>query len=244
MPGHNKNMEVRVGTSGWMYDWNPNGLDWYLKYSGLNTVEINSTFYRFPYPNMAKSWYRKTVNLDFKWSVKVYRGITHFYRLSQKALEQFEKFVKVLGPLNELIEFYLFQLPPSFAFSEKQLEKLQAFFQKTKQENKIAVEFRHPSWFNEVIIEKLSSGNIVVVSVDAPDISFYVKTNETIYYRLHGRTYWYSHYYTKEELYEIKEKILKSSPKKVYVYFNNDHDMLSNARTFFNLMTEKTHPKY
>ena len=45
-------MEVFVGTSGWSYGWNKGGnLDWYLRNSHLNAVELNASFYRFPNRN-------------------------------------------------------------------------------------------------------------------------------------------------------------------------------------------------
>jgi uncharacterized protein YecE (DUF72 family) len=56
---------------------------------------------------------------------------------------------------------------------------------------------------------------------------------------MHGRTAWYSHYYTNEELEEIKEKILKTKAEKTYIFFNNDHSMLENAKRMFSLLKNK-----
>lgn len=47
---------------------------------------------------------------------------------------------------------------------------------------------------------------------------------------MHGRTTWYYRNYTDDELEEVIGLILKAEPKKVFVFFNNDHDMLENAR--------------
>ncbi|MCO5383003.1 MAG: hypothetical protein NHB15_13700 [Methanosarcina barkeri] len=42
-------MDTFVGTSGWYYEWNEmKNLDWFIQNSGLNTVELNASFYRFP----------------------------------------------------------------------------------------------------------------------------------------------------------------------------------------------------
>jgi uncharacterized protein YecE (DUF72 family) len=39
-------MELFVGTSGWFYSWNPDGsFDWFCRFSGLNAVELNMSFY-------------------------------------------------------------------------------------------------------------------------------------------------------------------------------------------------------
>ena len=40
-------------------------------------------------------------------------SITHVYRFNEKALERWVKFEELLEPLDDLIDFYLFQLPPS-----------------------------------------------------------------------------------------------------------------------------------
>ena len=108
---------------------------------------------------------------------------------------------------------------------------------KFKNREKIAVEFRHLTWFNEEAIKKIEKMGLVFVSVDSPQIqSFIVKTKNTVYLRFHGRTGWYNHNYSQKELKEIAEKIIKKKPKYVYVYFNNNHNMLSNAQTFQKIM--------
>ncbi|OQX57325.1 MAG: hypothetical protein B5M49_04000, partial [Thermotoga sp. 4484_232] len=69
---------IRVGTSGWSYEhWRklfyPESLpqrEWLQFYSSnFDTVEINSTFYRLPFDNMVRGWYRKTPE-GFLFSVK------------------------------------------------------------------------------------------------------------------------------------------------------------------------------
>ena len=58
-------MNVFVGTSGWLYGWNRGGnLDWYLQNSGLNAVELNASFYRFPYKNQVAGWAGKGTELS------------------------------------------------------------------------------------------------------------------------------------------------------------------------------------
>jgi uncharacterized protein YecE (DUF72 family) len=67
--------------------------------------------------------------------------------------------------------------------------------------------------------------------VDSPEFPLNVfKTNGLVYERMHGRTGWYAHYYSDEELEEVTEKIVKAKPEKAYVFFNNDSAMLENSR--------------
>ena len=227
-------MKVYVGTSGWLYSWNKDGtLDWYLKNSGLNSIELNASFYRFPFPNQVKSWAKKTMKLkkEFRWSIKVNRLITHIYKFDERALSTFKKFLKLFKLLESFIDFYLFQLPPNI--SPNLSERISKFFKNCGTE-KIAIEWRNEKWFKDVWIKWVKNLGITLVSVDAP---FYTNLprkifciNGIVYLRMHGRTEWYSHYYTKEELKEVKEKIDESRAKKVYIYFNNNHAMLENGR--------------
>lgn len=104
-------MEFFVGTSGWYYSWNEDrNLDWFVSNSGLSAVELNMSFYRFPFPNMVKSWAKKGESL--RWSIKVNRLITHRLKFSDRAFQSWKKFRNLLMPLEPNIDFYLFQLPP------------------------------------------------------------------------------------------------------------------------------------
>ena len=79
--------EIRVGTSGWHYPsgagtWNgvfypakrPRGFDELAYYAErFDTVEVNSTFYRMPEPEMSRAWLRRTPS-SFLFAVKLYRS--------------------------------------------------------------------------------------------------------------------------------------------------------------------------
>ncbi|MGC8977065.1 MAG: DUF72 domain-containing protein, partial [Candidatus Ratteibacteria bacterium] len=187
----------------------------------------------FPYPNQIKSWANKSKNITF--SVKVHRKITHLLKLNEESKNVYLDFKNLFTPLEEKIKFYLFQMPPSF--STEYFERVMKFFSEFENKEKFAVEFRHKSWFSDEWVKKIERIGIVFVSVDSPEIkSFIFKTNEKIYLRFHGRTGWYSHNYTEKEFKEIIEKIKKQKPQKIYAYFNNNHNMLSNAQKFYQLL--------
>jgi len=230
-------MKVYIGTSGWLYDWNEGGnFEWFVKNSGLNSVELNASFYRFPFPNQIKSWAEKSGNVRF--SVKVHRKITHILKLNTSAISIWNDFQTLFSPLEDKIAFYLFQMPPSF--SPNYLDKVKKFFSNINDRKKVAIEFRHPDWFNEEMVREIERIGIVFVSIDSPQIqSFIVKTNSVIYLRFHGRGGWYNYNYSKKEMRDIREKIYCLKPYSIYAYFNNDHDMLSNAREFYNMLKYK-----
>lgn len=212
-----------VGTSGWSYDWNlGNSLDWYIKESRLNAIELNMSFYRFPYLNMIKSWATKGKNLA--WVVKVHRSITHFQKLNKQAIKSFQRFKTLFAPMDDRIHYYLFQLPPSFT----DLAALEQFINEAGTE-KIAVEFRHPTLFTNELVEWGKKHDVLLVSIDAPKLPRIIMSHATVYERIHGRTGWYSHNYSDQELQEIQKRILTNNPQTVYIFFNNNHAMLENA---------------
>lgn len=231
-------MKIYIGTSGWFYDWNlERTFDWYLANSGLNTVELNASFYRFPFPNQIKSWAKKGKNL--RWSIKVNRRITHLNRFSEKSYPIWKAFYNLFSPMHEVIDFFLFQLPPSFTPENRKL--LEKFIRKTKLNEKFALEPRNDAWFNSEQTTWVKEHNITWVSIDAPKFPNTIyKTTDRVYLRMHGRTGWYQHDYSQKELRDVAKRIFESKPKFIYVYFNNDSAMLSNAQTMLNIMKKSS----
>jgi uncharacterized protein YecE (DUF72 family) len=229
-------LEYYVGTSGWFYPWNEErNLDWYVANSGLSAVELNASFYRFPFPNMVKSWARKGEGL--RWSIKVNRLITHTFKFSDRAFQTWNKFQNLFAPLEPSIDFFLFQLPPSM--TPKSASLIESFFEKTQLGERFALEVRNLKWFDEQWINWASGLGITWVSVDSPDFPCDVfNTSGLVYERMHGRTEWYAHLYSDEELREVAKKIFSVKPKKAYVFFNNNHAMLVNSKEMLNILKE------
>ena len=191
---------------------------WYVENTGFNAVELNASFYRFPFRNQVKGWSKYRI----RWAVKVHRIVTHVKRL--KDFSTWQKFEELMSPLNP--DFYLFQLPPNFKFSEESLERVKRFEEVVGE--RMAVEFRDREWYERV--NDLGLRRATVVSIDSPIGVFIVKNTDTVYLRMHGRTEWYWYEYSEEELREVAERVVSLSPKKVYVFFNNDLWMLENGR--------------
>jgi len=224
-------MRAYIGTSGWWYDWNKeSSLDWYIENSGLNAIELNASFYRFPFPNQVKGWHNRGSTLT--WVVKVHRLITHTYMLHGEAHHVYERFLELFKPLDESIALYLFQMPPRFKPSS--LDNIEKFI-KNLDSSKIAFEFRNEEWYN-FDFDKLDFDG-VIVTPDSPEIQdkpFY--KNNCIYMRFHGRSSWYSYKYSENELKAVAKTVKIKNPKRAFAFFNNDHNMLSNARTFMKLL--------
>lgn len=228
-------MDIFVGTSGWFYSWNKDrSLEWFVKNSGLNAIELNASFYRFPFPNQVKSWAKKSESL--RWSVKVNRLITHVHKFNKNALKIWKEFYELFQPLDPLIDFYLFQLPPSFVDIKKVLE----FSKKIKLKERFALELRNKKLIKELNERKIKKINekVVLVSIDSPDFQNKIFAGKVVYLRMHGRSSWYHHNYSEKELKDVVNKIRETRAEKVYVFFNNNHNMLSNARKMLKMLQQ------
>lgn len=227
-------MDVYVGTSGWYYEWNAERtLDWYVARARLPAIELNTSYYGFPKVHQIPIWARKGSNL--RWAVKVNRLITHRYRFGEAARPIWGRFRELFAPLEPSIDFYLFQAPPHFSH----VPRLFSFLETASCEGKCAVELRNPDLLgNDPLILELQR-HAVAVSVDSPDFRNRIFPGDVVYLRMHGRTDWYSHRYSTEELAETAEKIKENGPKRAYIFFNNDHAMLDNAREMLAILGGK-----
>jgi uncharacterized protein YecE (DUF72 family) len=227
-------MKIFIGTSGWYYEWNEDlTLDWYIAHSGLNAIELNASFYRFPFPNQVKAWARKGKMLH--WVIKVNRLITHQFKFSTRAVTTWQRFNSLFSEMQEMIDYFLFQLPPNL--SSKAINKIEDFLKKTKIAHKCALEPRHVSWFTHEAIAWAQALGITWVSIDAPVFTRDIfKTTDNVYVRIHGRTDWYRHNYTAHELRGIGKRVYAVKPKTVFMFFNNDHNMLTNAQKMKKIM--------
>ncbi|QKQ99453.1 DUF72 domain-containing protein [Metallosphaera tengchongensis] len=215
-------MEIYVGTSGWSYSWNKGrNLSWYEENTGFNAVELNFSFYRVPTKRQVDEWKQHKI----RWSIKVHRSITHVERLSSlDAWHQFKESVEGLNP-----DFYLFQLPPSFKLNQENMDRVIKFEHEVGR--KMAIEFRDTEWYKANL--HLESTQ---VSIDSPIGVIIAMSSDTVYLRMHGRGDWYLYNYRDEDLREDVMKIVELSPKRVYVFFNNDQWMLENGRKMMEIL--------
>ncbi|MDK2889921.1 MAG: hypothetical protein PWR21_553 [Methanoculleus sp.] len=227
-------MEVRVGTSGWSYAWNRGrSLAWFVEHSGLDAIELNASFYGFPSEKSVRSW--ATAGSGLRWSVKVNRSITHRHRFNEKAVPVWERFLERFLPLDDLVDFYLFQAPPAFA----DVDRIIAFLEAIDLEARCAVEVRNPAVLGDDGACRKLQEAAVLVSVDSPDFRERIFSGEIVYLRMHGREDWYRHDYTEDELAAIRDRIGDIGPERAYVFFNNDHAMLEDARAMARLFGRK-----
>jgi len=220
-------MKWRIGCSGFYYrEWKdvfyPKGLaqkDWFKYYCAhFNTIEINSTFYKMPTQKSFDKWYGESPD-DFLFTIKAPRLITHYKQLHdcETLINDFYKAIQ-LG-LKEKLGCVLFQFPPKFSYTE---ERLSLILNNLNQELKNIVEFRHISWFEEHIYQKLAKNNIIFSGQSYPSVlpDSVIQHAETVYYRFHGKPVLYKSEYDINVIEHFKQQV-GDEAKEVFVYFNN-----------------------
>ena len=253
---------VRVGTSGYSFeDWRGSFyppeiekgkmLDYYVRH--FPTVEINSTYYGIPHPRVFANMVRK-VPEGFDFMVKVPQSFTHRRTDFETDVTKFRNAQEPLADSGRLAGL-LAQFPFSFKFSPNGLDYL-AICRDAVVPHTLFAEFRHNSWVNRTMYDRLRAEKIGYVSVDEPQLRGLLKpdcfaTTDVAYVRLHGRNaeqwweggaYRYDYDYSAEELEYWKAKITKVARKvrAAYVFFNNclRGRAVRNASRFAAMLTE------
>jgi len=209
---------VRVGTSGWNYPrgrgtWNGvfypptkgrsrdfDELSFYARY--FDTVEVNSTFYGQPRPDVTAGWVERTPPA-FEFAVKLYQKFTHpgMYRqrlerslpadakaavpgvldaLADPAAADLDEFRRGIEPLarSGKLGALLAQFPPSFKAGQGQIDYL-ADLLGAFADYPVAVELRHRSWsdrFGETLA-LLNEHQAAWVQIDEPKFRFSIRQN-------------------------------------------------------------------
>ncbi|MCW4053590.1 MAG: DUF72 domain-containing protein [Candidatus Bathyarchaeota archaeon] len=224
---------ILLGTSGWSYrEWEA---IFYQKsekrklraYSKVfKTVEIDSTFYRYPSKGMVMGWLRYSPS-DFVFSAKLPKVITHDKKLGLKEdiSADLEAYLELMRPLQlgGKLGCLLIQLPPSYEYNP---ENLESFFKLLDPLFRYAVEFRNLSWMKKETWKLLKEYKVAYTNVDEPLLPPEVNlTTDFTYFRWHGRGEkpWFDYLYEKTQIDEWVPKVEDASKnvKKVYGYFNN-----------------------
>lgn len=207
-------------------------------YSTLfNSLEVNASFYKVPQPSTFAKWVYE-VPEHFRFSVKLWRGITHTPSLHFR-MKDVARFMDAVGRLSTKKGCLLVQLPPGTRSDKSpQLQRLlECITLADAGRNwKIAVEFRDASWYNESTASLLRRYRAVWVIQDMPDSTIRESISDApfIYIRYHGPVGDYRGSYADERLNRDSDRIIAwlNQGKEVYVYFNNTiGDALNNVLT-------------
>ena len=185
----------------------------------FSTIELNSTFYKFPTVQSLQTWFKKSPD-EFLFSVKAPKLITHVKKFNDCELLINDFYLACDRGLSNKLGCILFQFPPSVHFSEQKLQQIIVSLNHTF---KNVVEFRHESWWCKKVYDELTKNGISFCSVNHPKLPDNIIANtSTAYIRLHGNPQIFYSNYSTAELDQLCQTILKKRKlKEVYVYFNN-----------------------
>jgi len=222
-------MTVWIGTSGWQYrDWRgpvyPRGLPtdrWLESYAArFATVESNNAFYRLPERRTFEAWAERTPD-DFLMAVKVSRFLTHIKRLRAPA-EPVDRFVGRVRGLGSRLGPVLLQLPPQLRCDR---DRLAATLDRFPSSFRVAVEFRHESWFRDEIRELLVDRGVALCLADRRGVLGATwRTAEWTYLRFHEGRARPRPSYGRAALDAWAHRLASgwSPDEDCFVYFNND----------------------
>jgi uncharacterized protein YecE (DUF72 family) len=214
---------VWVGTSGYNYpEWKGSFypadlaaakmLPYYA--ARFSTVEINYTFYRMPSEKLLAGWVVQ-VPAQFRFTLKAPRRITHDAKLVG-CEDLTATFCRVAETLGSNLGALLFQLPPTL---KKDLPRLDGFLDSLPPLAPAAFEFRHVSWFDEDVFERLRQKGSALCVADSEKLETPLEvTADYGYFRLRDEGY------QAKDIEEWAKKIdgVRSRCKDIYVYFKHE----------------------
>ena len=216
---------IWIGTSGYNYpEWKGSFypadlpaakmLPYYA--ARLPTVEINYTFYRMPNAKLVGGWAAQTPS-PYQLTLKTPRRITHDSRLKNCG-ELVKTFCDVAATLGDKLGALLVQLPPNL---KKDIAVFDAFLDELPPRVRAAFEFRHPSWLDEEVFERLAARNLALCVADSEKLSAPVTiTADYAYFRLRDEGY------TPDDIKRWADTIARetASCRDVYVYFKHEDE--------------------
>jgi len=197
------------------------------------TVEINYTFYRMPNEKLVAGWAAQTPS-PFKLTLKAPRRITHDSRLKNCG-ELVKSFCAVAGTLGDKLGVLLFQLPPQ---SKKDLAVFDAFLEDLPPGAKAAFEFRHASWLDQDVFDRLAARKLALCIADSEKMSTPVRvTADYAYFRLRDEGY------TPGDIAAWADTIRRETAacRDVYVYFKHEEE--GKGPEFARMLMDRLQPR-
>ena len=151
----------------------------------FNALEMDSTFYGTPKPDVVARW-RETTSDGFVFCPKAPREITHDLRLSGAAEDVLALFVVTMQTLGDRLGPILLQFPPDFAPAEA--GALAAFLPRLPGGARFAVELRHRSWWGDATADLLRAHGVCWAAADYIYLPKEIRrTADFLYLRFLGR---------------------------------------------------------
>jgi uncharacterized protein YecE (DUF72 family) len=238
---------IRIGTAGFSYkDWEgkvypspkPKGFDPLAYLAGFfPTIEMNVTFYRVPTAANVEKWLRSVASReDFRFTFKLYRGLTH-----DTEDETLAPFLDALLPCRHAgrLGAILLQFPFYFRNTEESRARVASLADRLEGWP-CAIEVRDRSWLATAALDFLRDRRLSLCDIDICQTNTSIPpgswtTGPLGYVRFHGRNRdaWfdreasvaekYDYLYTPRELepWAARVREIASETESTYVILNN-----------------------
>lgn len=164
----------------------------YLHYYSrqFSTIEMNTTHYRIPTVDMVQEWRNKALP-NFKFCPKLPQSISHS-RDFGKSLKATDQFIEALYVFGDQLGMPFMQLPPDF--TPKEGRALFDYLRGWPKDMPLAVEFRHPDWFNNDriknrafdLLEEIGISAVITDTAGRRDVAHQRLTNSKTLVRFVG----------------------------------------------------------
>jgi uncharacterized protein YecE (DUF72 family) len=170
---------LRLGTSSWSSeDWveafyppdtkSSDFLGIYAQH--LDTVEVDSTYYRIPSDSMVRNWRARTPP-GFTFAAKFPQVITH-EKVMHDCREELADFLRAMSLLEDRLGPLLLQFPyfnkKTFARPEDFLVRLIPFLDELPSGFRFALEVRNKYWVNARLLDILRRKRVALALIDHP----------------------------------------------------------------------------
>lgn len=219
-----------IGTSGWNYpSWRGSfyegrpAREWLVYCAArFSAIEVDATFYRLQSVETFRRW-RSQTPVDFRFAIKGHRYLTHNKKLADPLPAIRLERERAAG-LGAKLAAVVWQLPHNL---HRNVERLEGFARALRCWRRVrhAIEFRHPSWFDQDVAACLRRYRIAACQSDAADWPLWdAVTADLVYVRLHGHTLTYASNYSEAALkaWAAKARRWMAEGRDVHVYFDND----------------------
>lgn len=218
-----------VGWRGTLYPEKARVQDFLKHYSeALPAIELNATFYGIPTRERLEKWAEQTPP-NFHFCPKVPRGVSHSNDLTTR-LEVFDRFWKEFEVLGDRWGISFLQLPETF--DTRSMKTLERVLQLKPEKASLAIEFRHPSWFDEHALIPEAKGLLEFLGCSAT-ISDTLAKRHTLHQSFLGREVMVRFLGTEDPVSDMErlehwasrlEEISSEGVERVYFFVHQPHE--------------------
>jgi uncharacterized protein YecE (DUF72 family) len=219
-----------IGTSGWNYEgWRDGFYEGCPRRAWLafcaqhfSGIEVDATFYRLQSVATFRRW-RALTPAGFRFAIKANRYVTHNKKLADPLPSIVLERSRARG-LGAKLAAVVWQLPGNFHCNRERLEEFVRALRHWRA-TRHAIEFRHPSWFDDDVAACLHDHGVAVCQSHAADWPMWeAVTTDLVYVRLHGHPVTYASDYPDAALRVWAGRVRRwlREGRDVHVYFDND----------------------